>query len=326
MIDLELPEEERWAAVIRKEKRFARRVAKSALDQITAPRVITKAAGWAFDKVYGLWGGRYRGEVAAWAEALDVSPGEATLLNCTYELNHAYESLFGCTAGIRWVKGLGMVHVRSMDWPLPIIGDATRLFWFRDGGHEFVSVGVIGFVGVLSGMVPGAYSVTINWAPPAGRPRFDFGPAFLLRAVLEDCQEYDEAVDVLTNTKLATPVFFTVCGAKKGQACVIERTHTEAAVRKRRGVLVQANHHVARQFLRNNDHIKIEDEFGTVIESSTERADVLKRELEAVGDASSIEDVASVLDVEPVCNDESYQQMAFCPRSGEVKAWRWLPG
>ena len=36
-------------------------------------------------------------------------------------------------------------------------------------------------VGVLSGMLPGAYSATINWAPPARAPTFRFGPTFLLR-------------------------------------------------------------------------------------------------------------------------------------------------
>jgi hypothetical protein len=36
-------------------------------------------------------------------------------------------------------------------------------------------------------MLPHAYSVTINWAPPAAFPCFNFGPAFLLREVLETC-------------------------------------------------------------------------------------------------------------------------------------------
>src|SRR6185369_4971423 len=97
--------------------------------------------------------------------------------------------------------------------------------------REFVSVGVPGQVGVLSGMLPKAYSVTINWAPPASFPSFDFGPAFLVRDTLETCDTYDAAVHALEQTKLSTSVFFTVCGTEKDQACVIERTHNTAEVR-----------------------------------------------------------------------------------------------
>src|SRR5262249_12809096 len=131
--------------------------------------------------------------------------------------------------------------------------NATRLFRFRKGSREFVAVGVPGQVSVLSGMLPHAYSVTINWAPPVSLPSFEFGPAFLLRDTLETCDTYDAAVRVLEQTKLSTSVFYTVCGTEQGQACVIERTQSAAVVRPvtERG-LVQANHHVAQRFAKNN--------------------------------------------------------------------------
>jgi hypothetical protein len=43
--------------------------------------------------------------------------------------------------------------------------------------REFVTVGVPGLVGALSGMVPGAYSVTINYALPTFMPGFAFSPS-----------------------------------------------------------------------------------------------------------------------------------------------------
>ena len=45
---------------------------------------------------------------------------------------------------------------------MPSIADATRLFRFRRGAREFIVVGACGHVGVLSGMLPGAYSVTVG--------------------------------------------------------------------------------------------------------------------------------------------------------------------
>jgi hypothetical protein len=285
---------------------------------------------WVFAGLYRRSGGLYQSEIASWAAALNVSVGTVTILNCAYELSHLrWPKLFGCTAGVRWVEGLGMVHARNLDWPLATMGAATRLFRFRRGAREFVSVGVPGQMGVLSGMLPQAYSVTINWAPPAAFPSFDFGPAFLLREVLETCDSYDTAISALTETRLSTSVFFAVCGARKGQACVIERTQGEAIVRPMPGpVLVQANHHVAGRFAKNNEDIlkgsADEDLFS--LAGSGMRADTLCGTLAELPLPCTPEIVANALNAAPVLNADTCQQMVFCPGSGEVMVWRRAEG
>ena len=285
---------------------------------------------WIFARLYQRSGGLYRGEIASWAEALGVSLGTVTILNCAYELSHLrWPKVFGCTAGLRWVDGVGMVHVRSLDWPLATMGAATCLFRFRRGAREFVSVGVPGHVGVLSGMLPQAYSVTINWAPAAAVPSFDFGPAFLLRDTLETCDSYDAAVQRLTQTRLSTSVFFTVCGTERDQACVIERTQRDAAVRTMAGpVLVQANHHVAERFGKNNEDILegADDEDVFSLAGSCKRADTLSRALAEIPVACTPDTVANALNSETVLNQDTCQQMVFYPGSGEVKVWRRAEG
>ena len=220
-IDLARSESTRWEEVISHERPAASRLLEEAGRQFERVPGLLR---WVFARLYQRSGGLYQGEIEAWARALGMSSGTVTILNCAYELSHLrWPKIFGCTAGVRWADGLGMVHVRSLDWPLPTMGAATRLFRFRRGAREFVSVGVPGHVGVLSGMLPGAYSVTINWAPPIAFPSFDFGPAFLLRDTLETCDTYDAAVRTLTETRLSTSVFFTLCGTARDRACVIER-------------------------------------------------------------------------------------------------------
>jgi len=59
----------------------------------------------------------------------------------------------------------------------------------------------------------------------------------------------------------------------------------------------------------------------SLLESSQERAAVLDRELLRASTSTDIASVAACLDVEPVCNEESFQQ-----RSGDVRAWRWVRG
>jgi predicted choloylglycine hydrolase len=212
-IDLENAEAKRWDEVIAREKTFASRLIQEASSEFErVPELIR----WIFARLYHAFGGLYRDEIASWAEGLGISIGTATILNCAYELSHLrWPKLFGCTTGVRWVDGLGMIHVRNLDWPLATMGAATRLFRFRRGAREFISVGVPGHVGVLSGMLPRAYSVTINWAPPASFPTFDFGPAFLVRNTLETCDSYDAAVRTLSQTPLSTSAFFTLCGTEK---------------------------------------------------------------------------------------------------------------
>lgn len=322
-IDLGRAEAQRWKEVISCEKTIASRIIREAAAEFeTVPELLR----WIFSRLYKTSGGLYLSEIEAWAGALGLSLGTVTMLNCAYELSHLrWPKLFGCTAGVRWVEGMGMVHVRNLDWPLASMGEATRLFRFDQGGREFVSVGVPGQVGVLSGMLPHAYSVTINWAPPAAFPSFDFGPTFLLRDTLETCDSYEEAVHRLRETPLSTSVFFTVCGIEQGQACVIERTPRDAAVRLMTGpVVVQANHHVAEQFVKNNEELTevVEGEEEFSIGGSSLRAETLARALSEIHVTCPLEDAARVLDIPTVLNKLSCQQMAFCPRTGEVRVWR----
>lgn len=322
-IDLTKEEAARWTEVIERERGVAARlVAEAAADLERVPELFR----WVFAQLYRASGGLYRGEIGSWAEGLGVSPGTATMLNCAYELSHLRSpKLLGCTAGVRWIDGLGIVHLRNLDWPLRGLGDATRLFSFHRRHRHFVTVGVPGQVGVLSGMLPHAYSVTINWAPPASRPAFQFGPAFLLRDVLETCDRYEDAVKFLKRTRLSTSVFFTVCGIEKDQACVIERTQNEAVVREMtEGILVQANHHVAERFRRNNEELRQmeEGEEEPFIQDSGKRMEALGRALEELSSCCLPEEAGKRLTAAPIRNQYTCQRMVFCPAANVVRVWR----
>jgi hypothetical protein len=323
VIDLAQEEPNRWAEVIVHESAVASRLVAEACAEFER---VPEAVRWLFAKLYSFTGGLYQKEIQTWADALAVSVGTATMLNCAYELSHLrWPKVFGCTAGVRWVEGLGMVHVRSLDWPLGSMGSATRLFRFRREARQFISLGVPGHVGVLSGMLPGAYSVTINWAPPGAFPSFEFGPAFLLRDVFETCDSYDVAVQRLTRTELSTSVFFTVCGTEKDQACVVERTQRAAVVRALTDpALVQANHHVSERFRRNNEEIRDvpvgEEEFS--LEGSSSRAELLQKALAAMPFPCALQSVAKCLECGSVLNKFTCQRMVFCPSAGEILVWR----
>jgi hypothetical protein len=324
-IDLEAPEPLRWAEVIAADRPAAARLLAEAEREFERVPALVRRA---FARLYQLAGGLYRGEIQAWADALGATAGTVTFLNCAYELSHVRPPrLFGCTAGVRFTR-LGPVHVRTLDWPLDSLGDGTRLFRFRRGERTFVVVGAPGMVGVLSGMVPGAFSATINWAPPGGAPSFGrLGPTFLLREVLQTRDRYAAAVEALRKTPVSASAFFTVCGTEAGQGCVIERTPRSAVVRPLDGAcVVQANHHLASRFAANNadlDDVK-EDEQEFSREGSAARAEALAQALADPDEPETLEEAARAIDVGPVLNKFTVQQMAFCPRTGEVRVWRRL--
>jgi hypothetical protein len=178
-------------------------------------------------------------------------------------------------------------------------------------------------------MVPGGYSVTINWAPPEGRPVFDFGAAFLLRQVLETCDSYSAAVDAIKSAPLASSAFYTVCGVNRGEGCVIERIQRENVVRKigHKDVLVQANHYQSTAFDWLNDSIHMleedeDDDTETLLEDSEERQAVLEDRLSLVPNGANLGRVAKALECFPVRHSDTHQKMVFCPATGEMKVWR----
>jgi len=339
VIDLLGSEEDRWSEVIQKEGKTAKSLIRNATqDMLGYDATIESLGGWTsraikmFSGAYRFSGGHYRGELAAWAEALGCSAGELTLLNCQYELSHLAERSvamingtpvwlrkllrLGCTSGAVRLGSKRVVHIRNMDWPLKSMAKATRIFRFVDGDREFVTVGVPGMVGALSGMVPGAYSVTINYAPPTFMPGFDFGPLFLLRHVFEICDTYEEACDALSHTKLSANVLFMVCSAN-GKACVIERTRNDfAKVPMRGGTIAVANHYRSGKMKHHNLGWDPD-----IIENSKDRAECMLGGLQEFGDRVTLEQIACALENEPVLNDETRQMMAFDPSSGEVLVW-----
>jgi predicted choloylglycine hydrolase len=162
-------------------------------------------------------------------------------------------------------------------------------------------------------MLPGAYSISINYAPSVKDPGFDFGPLFLLREVLEECDTYGEAVSCLKSTPLSSNVFFTVCGVKDNEGCIIERTRNSSSVREFDGEpIVQGNHFHAKRFLDHNEPFD-DSEF---IDDSIEREKKLASRLVKIKKSDDMESVFRLADVSPIRNEETRQKMLFRPRTG----------
>lgn len=197
--------------------------------------------------------GLYYRESDHWAALAGLTPGELALLQRMYSFARAG----GCSTTCYWDDAAQeMVCLRSLDWNHPLaIARATRCFEHRTAqGLSHYAVGPLGMLGELTVVRPGAFSVVINWAAGGvwqtlrwacgARPAVD--PLFALRALAESpVDSYAGAVRFLQQHPVAAPVFFTVCGRERGQACVVERGPCATLVRELGDApcLVQTNHY-----------------------------------------------------------------------------------
>ena len=181
----------------------------------------------------------YVGEIAAISD-LAASAG-VWFVNASYE--------WGCTARVD--AGPAPFLRRTLDWPFPGLGRHVEVALQDGGAGTYANVTWPGAVGVLTGVAPGRFSAAINQAPMFRRTRGlllfpvdlmvnavetfresgRWPAAHLLRHVFDVCETFEAAVDILSSAPLAKPALFSIIGPAPGQACLIERTQTEVAVR-----------------------------------------------------------------------------------------------
>ncbi len=176
-------------------------------------------------------------------------PG-AVLLNMSYE--------WSCTTAVVADAACGMRLLRTLDWPLTGLGRTVLVARQRGAAGHYYSITWPGFVGVLTGLAPGRFSAAINQPPlrrvtglkpldwviaRVGLWRENGLPAtHLLRRVFDTCRTYAEARQMLIETPLCLPAFFTLAGIEPGEGCVIERRQRSAAVHEAPAVM--SNHWV----------------------------------------------------------------------------------
>lgn len=193
----------------------------------------------------------YRHEISDIAEKVPL-PG-AYLLNLSYE--------WSCTSGVAADPKAKQASrlLRTLDWPLDGLGRNVVISRVEAGAGPYFNITWPGFVGVLTAMAPGRFSAAIN-QPPMRRftrvchvdwvvnrvgmwRKTGLPPVHLLRRVFDQCETYEEAKRMLSETHLCLPAFFSLSGVKAGEGCVIERTENRCAMRPAPAAI--ANHWVA---------------------------------------------------------------------------------
>ena len=166
---------------------------------------------------------RFHSEAVAVAERVDTDWRNIVLASVSYDMTLA---MFGCST-IALATKAGPVLARNMDWwPEDLLARGTFQFEHRRNGQlEFMTAGWPGSLGVVTGMSGRGFAVALNAVTgPEGIDKSGYPVLLHLRRVIEDAKNFDDAVKMLSKTKLVAPALFTIVGTQNHERVVIERS------------------------------------------------------------------------------------------------------
>ena len=286
--DHDLPPASRWDALPQRLRDAGRLLAGRAFKELTSASPLA-SSGVALLRLATKWRNPYRDEITGATRVLGISTDQAMATNFLYELGALGmygQTLWGrlsarfrpwmraCTSGAVCGARLGMVHVRSLDWPLRGLGRHTLVIHHINvPAGDFYSVGWPGYSGVLSGFKPGKFSASINQAFCLQTPNLNWPPAHLLRTAFEECASCADALYMLRNTPVSVPAFVLLAGP--GKAAVLELTPEGSRVHPMSGgrPIAIANDYLSGRW-RKEMAVADDEEFDYLVgDTGTSRAD-----------------------------------------------------
>lgn len=176
----------------------------------------------------------FRKEIMSVAKVTGWSYNDVMIANIGYELAQASESsMAACTSAI-WSINNRNVHARNLDWDLPLHG---KEFIADFGKYKMVTWP--GYIGALTGIRKGAYSISVNQAPTSKLPNLGaWSVGMLVRHVLRSCDTYTKAYRFLMDAQTIYPAFIHLAGVRK--ECTL--FHTGAITKTYNGLKYITNH------------------------------------------------------------------------------------
>lgn len=180
----------------------------------------------------------YKEELIAIANQINIDVGELLLLQLVYEA-------FACCTSVIVRGEKHPIHIRNMNWNLPILRDLTFQAKYKIKNKTvFTGTSWAGYIGVLTGMRnklnknEESYSISVNYRespesykiPYAGylrniyRTLKGYWPiGYLVREVLTYDTTYQRAVESFQTAQLISPIYISMCGEKNTQGSIITR-------------------------------------------------------------------------------------------------------
>uniref|UniRef100_A0A8D0DLD0 Acid ceramidase n=1 Tax=Salvator merianae TaxID=96440 RepID=A0A8D0DLD0_SALMN len=249
VINLDLPPKERWFKLAHEKRVEIKRLIQTMKGMLLAFSHSKKMVAALESKMN--WLGStlpypFGGEIEGIALAADLPFGDIVMFNIFYEIFTV------CTSIITEDTNGKLYHVRNLDFGLFLGWDIKNSSWVvtqelkplmasldfqRNNKTVFKSASITGYIGVVSGIAPGLFTLTMNerFSLDGGYiglfewilgQRRGWWMSFLTRSVLENSTSYEDAKNKLAYTDLLAPAYYILAGNKSGEGCVITRSRT----------------------------------------------------------------------------------------------------
>jgi len=165
----------------------------------------------------------------------NLTVGRLVIMNLVYELT-AY-----CTSIVAQNANSSIFHGRNLDYNFAGLPNLTYTVHFTSGGElQYYGTAFIGYVGLLTGMRPGAFSVSVDqrglndpitylldnllYVLKGGK-----SVGFFLRDTLgSPYKNFSVLINTLNTTTLIAPVYLITAGVNPGEGAVITRDRDHA--------------------------------------------------------------------------------------------------
>eukprot|EP01111_Echinosteliopsis_oligospora_P006314 TRINITY_DN20397_c0_g1_i1.p1 TRINITY_DN20397_c0_g1~~TRINITY_DN20397_c0_g1_i1.p1 ORF type:complete len:459 (-),score=104.22 TRINITY_DN20397_c0_g1_i1:23-1399(-) len=252
-IDLDSPVKERWFHIIEEFKdqfvSVSEQIDKIFSEDLALSPFIEKLISGFMAGVTHMGVVYYGKELKGISKYTGISLGKLVLMQLVYEASAC------CTSIVTTSSGGVPVHIRTMDWDFKFLGPLTvELDFYRGGERLYSATSWVGYVGILTGMRPNGYSVSVNFRNTSSSYLQNLKQAivrgwpigFLVRACFEIKQTYEAAVEALANSHVIAPCYFTICGTHNSQTIgtLLTRRRTSEEQRltvRENGPIIQTN-------------------------------------------------------------------------------------
>ena len=258
VVNLDLPPQQRWTEVCSKlanESDFLEAYLENSLHVNNAEAKVLEYLG---ETLFNRYGEETSLEIKGCADAMGISFGLLALLNVGYEarsLGGGIHNTTGpcddcmqgkgasgnmCTSIIARQSDGKVIHGRNLDWNIPAeLRNFVMTIHFTKGGEElFTSAVLLGYVGILTGLKPGKFSVSIDERGLGGNvfqnlehallnPKA-LQPSHLLRKAFEEAESYDEVLTMLSTYPLVAPVYYIIAGVTSNEGALLSRDYNES--------------------------------------------------------------------------------------------------
>jgi hypothetical protein len=197
------------------------------------PLIRSVAANWWLDRSWArakpFIPADYLDELRALASASGVS------LRDLWRVHAIPDRTYACSGLAVWGRATAdgrLIHTRNLDWTIEvgIQRHAAVLVVHPAGKHAFVNVGWAGFIGALTGINDRQISIGQIGAETADMTYAGLPMTFLMRRVLEEADDLEEAVRLIREAPRTVGVNYVVSDANAKRAVVIETTRSHVAV------------------------------------------------------------------------------------------------